>query len=89
MVSHIKTLSFIRVELIEVEVQVRTWTSAFASIGLSIPMKRVTVNLSPADLLKEGSHFDLAIAISLLIEIDSGQKSMLAKRLTSNYAEPK
>ncbi|MDJ1304840.1 MAG: hypothetical protein MRQ09_01180 [Candidatus Midichloria sp.] len=45
--------------------------AAFASIGLSIPMKRVTVNLSPADLLKEGSHFDLAIAIGLLIEMNS------------------
>jgi magnesium chelatase family protein len=35
-----------------------------------MPMKRVTVNLSPADSLKEGSHFDLAIALGLLVEMD-------------------
>jgi magnesium chelatase family protein len=44
--------------------------AAFSSIGLSMPMKRVTVNLSPADSLKEGSHFDLAIALGLLVEMD-------------------
>lgn len=32
--------------------------------------KRITVNLSPADLLKEGSHYDLAIAIGLLVVMD-------------------
>lgn len=36
------------------------------SIGLAIPAKRIIVNLSPADLQKEGSHFDLPIAIALL-----------------------
>ncbi|GAA0732042.1 YifB family Mg chelatase-like AAA ATPase [Sphingomonas japonica] len=39
---------------------------AIAAIGLSFPPKRVTVNLSPADLPKEGSHFDLPIALGLL-----------------------
>jgi magnesium chelatase family protein len=34
---------------------------------LLLPPKRITVNLSPADLLKEGSHYDLAIAIGLLV----------------------
>ena len=43
--------------------------AAFSSVGLGIPMQRIIVNLSPADLLKEGSHFDLAIAIGLLIEM--------------------
>jgi magnesium chelatase family protein len=37
-----------------------------AAIGLSLPPKRITVNLSPADLPKEGSHFDLPIALALL-----------------------
>ncbi len=41
--------------------------AAFSSIGLSLPNKRITVNLSPADLLKEGVHFDLAIAVALLV----------------------
>jgi magnesium chelatase family protein len=39
---------------------------ALAAIGLALPAKRVTVNLAPADLLKEGSHFDLPIALGLL-----------------------
>jgi magnesium chelatase family protein len=40
--------------------------AAIAAIGLSLPPKRITVNLSPADLPKEGSHFDLPIALGLL-----------------------
>ena len=40
--------------------------SALASMGLALPPKRITVNLSPADLPKEGSHYDLPIALALL-----------------------
>jgi len=40
--------------------------AALAAIGLSMPYKRVTVNLAPADLPKEGSHYDLPIALGLL-----------------------
>src|SRR3546814_20825408 len=40
--------------------------AAIAAIGLSLPPKVITVNLSPADLPKEGSHYDLPIAIALL-----------------------
>ncbi|MBM7407093.1 MULTISPECIES: YifB family Mg chelatase-like AAA ATPase [Sphingomonas] len=40
--------------------------AAIAAIGLSLPPKRITVNLSPADLPKEGSHYDLPIALGLL-----------------------
>ena len=43
--------------------------AAITSIGLALPYTRITVNLAPADLLKEGSHFDLAIALGLLIEL--------------------
>lgn len=39
---------------------------AFAGIGLALPPKRIIVNLAPADLPKEGSHFDLPIALVLL-----------------------
>lgn len=39
---------------------------AIASMGLSLPPKRISVNLSPADLPKEGSHYDLPIALALL-----------------------
>lgn len=40
--------------------------AALAAIGLAIPPRRITVNLSPADLPKEGAHFDLPIALGLL-----------------------
>ena len=40
--------------------------AALAAMGLSLPPKRITVNLSPADLPKEGSHYDLPIALALL-----------------------
>ena len=44
--------------------------AAFHSISLALPPKRITINLAPADLLKEGSHYDLAIAVGLMIEMD-------------------
>jgi magnesium chelatase family protein len=40
--------------------------AAIAAMGLALPPKRIAVNLSPADLPKEGSHFDLPIALGLL-----------------------
>jgi magnesium chelatase family protein len=40
--------------------------AALNASGLALPAKRVTVNLAPADLPKEGSHFDLPIALGLL-----------------------
>ncbi|MDV7338000.1 YifB family Mg chelatase-like AAA ATPase [Terasakiella sp. A23] len=44
--------------------------AALTALGLSLPPKRITVNLSPADLAKEGSHFDLPIALGLLAAMD-------------------
>lgn len=43
--------------------------AAISSTGLSWPYKKITVNLAPADVQKEGSHFDLAIALGIMIEI--------------------
>lgn len=40
--------------------------AALSSIGLSLPAKKILINLAPADLIKEGSHFDLAIAAGIL-----------------------
>jgi magnesium chelatase family protein len=40
--------------------------AALVALGLSLPPKRITVNLAPADVAKEGSHFDLPIALGLL-----------------------
>lgn len=44
--------------------------AALQAIGLALPPKRITVNLSPADITKEGSHFDLPIALGLLVAMD-------------------
>ena len=41
--------------------------AALHAIGLGLPAKRITVNLAPADLPKEGSHYDLPIALGLLV----------------------
>ena len=40
--------------------------AALSAIGLALPYTRITVNLAPADMPKEGSHYDLPIAIALL-----------------------
>ncbi len=40
--------------------------AALHASGLAMPAKRVTVNLAPADLPKEGSHYDLPIALGLM-----------------------
>lgn len=40
--------------------------SALSAMGLALPPKRITINLSPADLPKDGSHYDLPIALALL-----------------------
>ena len=44
--------------------------AAFAAMGVSLPIKRILINLKPADLLKEGSHFDLPLALGLLAAMD-------------------
>jgi magnesium chelatase family protein len=41
--------------------------AALSALGLALPPKRITINLSPADLNKEGSHYDLPIALGLLV----------------------
>ncbi|WP_299294093.1 YifB family Mg chelatase-like AAA ATPase [uncultured Tateyamaria sp.] len=40
--------------------------TALSAMSIALPSKRITINLSPADLPKEGSHFDLPIAMALL-----------------------
>jgi len=51
----------------EARERVRT---ALTEMAIALPSKRITVNLSPADLPKEGSHFDLPIALALLAALD-------------------
>ncbi|MCG6856825.1 MAG: YifB family Mg chelatase-like AAA ATPase [Salaquimonas sp.] len=51
--------------------------AALHASGLSIPPKRVTVNLAPADLPKEGSHYDLPIALGLMAALGAIPSDML------------
>ena len=41
--------------------------AALSAMGPALPYERITINLSPADLPKEGSHYDLPIALGLLV----------------------
>ena len=93
MTAKVLTVSFIGIDVKEVEVQIQIIPglpsinivglpdktvgeskerikAAFHSIGLGFPQKRITINLAPADLLKEGSHYDLAIAMGILAELE-------------------
>ncbi|MFA8387057.1 MAG: YifB family Mg chelatase-like AAA ATPase [Pelagibaca sp.] len=51
---------------------------ALSTLHIALPSKRITVNLSPADLPKEGSHFDLPIALALLAELEILPKDAVA-----------
>lgn len=54
--------------------------AALHALGLSLPPKRLTINMAPADLSKEGSHFDLPIALGVL-----GAMGVLPKEELSEY----
>ena len=92
MVAKVKTFSFLGIDVIPVDVQVKITSgmakflivgladkavgeskervqAAISSTGLAWPYEKITVNLAPADLQKEGSHFDLAIALGIMAEI--------------------
>lgn len=93
MTANIKTFSFVGIDVVEVNVQVKISSGlpnitivglpdkavaeskertrlAISALNLPWPQKRITVNLAPADLQKEGSHFDLAIALGILVEMN-------------------
>ncbi|QWC58296.1 YifB family Mg chelatase-like AAA ATPase [Erythrobacter sp. 3-20A1M] len=52
--------------------------AALSAMGLALPPKRITINLSPADLPKEGSHYDLPIALALLAAMGVTDAEQLA-----------
>lgn len=91
--ASIKTVSFVGISAIEIDVQIQIINGlpAFTivglpdkavaesreriraclfSMGISLPPKRITVNLAPADVQKEGSHYDLPIALALLTAME-------------------
>jgi len=47
--------------------------NALKNSGFTFPADRITVNLAPADLKKEGSHLDLAIAVAIVAEMSRGR----------------
>lgn len=53
--------------------------TALLSMSVALPSKRITVNLSPANMPKEGSHFDLPIALGLLGALDILPKDAIAR----------
>ncbi len=53
--------------------------TALSSLSIALPSKRITVNLSPADMPKEGSHFDLPIALGLLAALDVVPRDAVAQ----------
>src|SRR5471030_650519 len=56
--------------------------AAIHALGLSLPAQRIIVNLAPADIIKEGSHFDLPIAIGLLIGMGVLPQDALERYIT-------
>ncbi|MDD3182970.1 MAG: YifB family Mg chelatase-like AAA ATPase [Alphaproteobacteria bacterium] len=52
---------------------------ALHALGLALPAKRITINLAPADVLKEGSHFDLPIALAVLAAMEVLPKEEIAQ----------
>lgn len=52
--------------------------AALIASGLALPAKRITVNLAPADLPKEGSHYDLPIALGVMAAIGAIPADALA-----------
>ncbi len=54
--------------------------AALKNVGFNFPLKQITVNLAPADLKKEGSSFDLPIAIGII-----ASEGLLAQDVISGY----
>ena len=52
--------------------------AALIASGLALPARRITVNLAPADLPKEGSHYDLPIALGLMAAIGAMPQDAIA-----------
>lgn len=55
--------------------------NALHAVGLGLPYKHITVNLAPADLPKEGSHFDLPIVLAMMCAMEA-----IAPDAIANYA---
>lgn len=79
-------VGYLNSEVREAKERVR---SAIKNIGWGFPAKRVTVNISPADFKKEGTAYDLGIAVALLcsfgrIQCDKLDQILFAGELSLN-----
>jgi len=61
---------------------------AFSSSGIDLPRKRITINLAPADIPKDGSSFDLAIAAAIIQATAAGTATVRKSTLASRLAHP-
>jgi magnesium chelatase family protein len=78
MYGQISTLAFIGIEAVaESRERVR---NALHAVGLGLPFKHITVNLAPADLPKEGSHFDLPIVLAMMSAMEAIAPDAIASR---------
>ena len=55
--------------------------AALQASGLALPPKRITVNLAPADLPKEGSHYDLPIALGLMVAMGAVASDSISEQV--------
>jgi magnesium chelatase family protein len=62
--------------------------AALQNCGFDFPVRRITVNLAPADLPKEGSHYDLPIALGLMAAIGGLPPDALAGFTRARRARP-
>ena len=63
--------------------------SALIASGLALPARRITVNLAPADLPKEGSHYDLPIALGLMAAIGAIPPDALERLYGARRTRPR
>lgn len=103
MVTHINSLAYNGVNILDVDVQVHLSPgvpqftivgladktiaeskervkAAITSLGLALPSSKILVNLAPADLIKEGSHYDLPIAVGIMAAM-----GIISKNEISDY----
>ena len=63
--------------------------AALVASGLALPARRITVNLAPADLPKEGSHYDLPIALGLMAAIGAIPQDAIVRLHRAGRTRPR
>ena len=76
-------VGYVSAQVKEAQDRVRT---ALKNMGISLPPKRITINLSPADVRKEGSRFDLPIAAGVLMTLGRIPPGSLRKTMCRRSA---